>query len=197
MGKKIDLTGQIFGRLTVVGYSHHKKSRGFWHTQCSCGREKIIDGYNMKMGKIQSCGCFGNERRTKHGKYKTRAYGAWRRMKQRCSNPKDPRYKDYGGRGIKISPEWLSFERFYKDMGDCPEQHSIDRINNNGNYDPENCRWATRKQQQNNMRTNKKLELSGICMTMSQWAGFLGINKSTLSKRINRGNWSIKKALTI
>jgi hypothetical protein len=133
----------------------------------------------------------------KHGKHESPVYNAWHGMKQRCLNPNNPRYKDYGGRGIKIHDAWLEFVDFYKDMGDCPVGRLLDRIDNNGNYEPNNCRWATPREQQNNMRSNKMITFNGIRQTTTQWARDLDINPSTLFKRLNRSKWTVERALSI
>ena len=116
-------------------------------------------------------------------------------MKQRCLNSNNPRYKDYGGRGIKIYDDWLGFEAFYKDMGNCPAGKMLDRIDNDGNYESSNCRWATPREQQNNMRSNKILRFNGLTKTTIQWARDLNINPSTLYKRLSRSKWSVERAL--
>jgi hypothetical protein len=132
----------------------------------------------------------------KHGKRKSKEYTAWDHMKRRCMNSSHPKYKNYGGRGITVCEAWLDFINFYRDMGDCPSpKHSLDRINNNGNYEPENCRWATFQQQQNNRRDNIIISFAGRTMTISEWSRFLKIPKSTLHRRIKLG-WSYVRTLT-
>lgn len=128
---------------------------------------------------------------------KTPTYDIWDAMKQRCLNPNDNRWKDYGGRGITICQRWMDYRNFLADIGERPEGRSLDRFpDNNGNYEPGNCRWATRVEQQNNMRSNVVLSHNGKSQTVAQWAAELGINKSTLSKRLSRGNWDVATALT-
>ena len=117
-------------------------------------------------------------------------------MAKRCNNPKDKRYKNYGGRGIKVCDRWHKFENFYADMGDKPMGMSIDRINNNGNYAPENCRWATPFEQANNTVKNRKIIFKGKTLTVAQWSRELGIKRTTLSGRLNNYGWSTEKALT-
>src|SRR5262249_21392685 len=117
---------------------------------------RIVRGTNLRFGSSISCGCVRRERTTKHGLCDSRAYHCWKNMKRRCSNPEHPRYPDYGGRGISVCEDWLSFENFFADMLDAPAGLSIDRINNDGNYEPANCRWATPSMQIANQRRRKR-----------------------------------------
>lgn len=123
-------------------------------------------------------------------------YSSWSCMKQRTTNPNDPRWADYGGRGIGLCAAWHSFKAFYADMGPRPEGTSLDRIDNDKGYSPENCRWATRDEQYANMRSNRRLSFNGETKTLREWARTLNINESTLSKRLLRGGWPVEMALT-
>ncbi len=131
----------------------------------------------------------------RHGMRRTRIYRIWSAMKNRCFNPKNKDYPRYGGRGIAVCERWLKFENFLADMGERPLSMSIDRIDNDGNYEPGNCRWATRMEQQNNQRKNRFFVLNGVTKTLSEWASCLGINRNTLQTRFQRG-WPAERALS-
>ena len=155
----MDLAGQIFGRLTVETYAGEQKNRHYWRCLCVCGVERVVRGDSLKSGATGSCGCLRDERtsaaNTTHGKSQAPEYLIHKNMKSRCYNEKDKRYPDYGGRGITVCDRWLSsFGSFYTDMGDRPAAAlSIDRIDNDGDYEPGNCRWATSSEQNINKRT--------------------------------------------
>ena len=146
----IDLTGQRYGTLTVIERAPNRKSKACWLCQCDCGARKEVRAANLRNGNTHSCGCGSVRFKRTHGMTSTPEYGIWTGMKRRCLNPRDSHWENYGGRGISICERWLnSFENFYADMGKRPSPDlSIDRYpNNDGNYEPANCRWATKSQQ--------------------------------------------------
>ena len=195
--------GDKYNRLTAVRFDHQNKHGSqFWLFRCSCGNEKVIEVNSVKRNLTKSCGCLKREQNKrgmarKHGMRYTREYGIWTDMKSRCLNKNRSKYKSYGARGIEICKRWMKFENFYKDMGKAPEGKSLDRIDNNGNYEPSNCRWATRIQQANNTRRNHFLTYNGKTMTIAQWTDEVGITYMVLWSRINKYGWSIEKALSV
>ena len=188
-----------YNRLTAIRFDHKKGNHQYWLFRCDCGNKKVIEVSSVKIGATKSCGCLKKEmlinKNTTHGMTKTREYVAWYHMKRRCYNKNYKKYKNWGGRGITVCNRWLKFENFYKDMGKRPARTSIDRIDNNGNYEPNNCRWATVKEQNNNRRSNRLLTFNRKTQNITQWTNELGINRSTLYSRLRYG-WSVEKALT-
>lgn len=198
--KALDLTGQTFGRLTALRVEHKSRHRG-WVCRCQCGNEKWVMTGSLTDGHTRSCGCFDRERRVKHGfaikgKARPRTYQAWADMIQRCQNANLLSYKNYGGDGIQVCPEWRDFATFLRDMGEAPPGTSLDRIDNDADYAPGNCRWATRREQANNRRTNSVLTAFGKTQTIAQWARELNLCEDTLRHRLTRYGWSAERALT-
>ena len=199
-----NILGQRFSRLTVISWAGKGKyGHALLHCRCDCGQIKIIFATNLLRGETRSCGCLQIQntrlRFRTHGmsgRNKTRAYESWQQMKRRCQNPKNKSFRNYGARGIKICPEWEIFENFYRDMGDRPPKHSLDRKDNNGPYSPENCRWATCHEQNSNKRTNRMLSFNGMTFTMKEWSRQIGIKYTTLHMRLTQYGWSVEKALT-
>jgi hypothetical protein len=155
MNPKFDLSGKRFGRLVALEFSH-KDARWnrVWSCVCDCGSSVKARSVDLSTGNTQSCGCLRKDRivkvNSRHGQRRSRAYSIWSSMRTRCLNPKHARYGRYGGRGIQCCERWASFANFYADMGDPPAGRSLDRINNDGNYEPGNCRWATATEQYHN-----------------------------------------------
>jgi hypothetical protein len=201
----LDLIGRRFGRLMVqefVGKDKHKQPT--WRCICDCGATTEVSSSNLKGGRTQSCGCYNKEvaslRSTTHGQTKggnkSKTYKTWADIKSRCYDVNHPRYEDYGGRGIKVYLPWHKFENFYKDVGDIPEGMTFDRIDNDGNYEPGNWRFATYIEQNNNRRDNVWKEYKGERKTIAQWSRDLGINQQTLRNRLGYLEWSIERAFT-
>ena len=191
--------GDKYNRLTAIRFDHKRGNQQYWLFKCDCGNEKMLDVSDVKSGNTKSCGCLqkekiGNLNRT-HSMSYTKEYKSWLAMKQRCLNPNEKRYSDYGGRGIKVCSRWMSFKSFFKDMGKRREGMSIDRIDNSKGYSPENCRWTTAKEQSNNTRRNHFLTFNNKTQTIAQWARKLEINYGTLYTRLKKG-WSVERALT-
>ena len=184
-----------YGRWTVL----EKSSKYHLLCICDCGTRKVISKYHLLDGKTKSCGCLFSEllskRNYKHGKSNTSTYMCWCAIRNRCYRKTATGYKNYGGRGIKVCYRWMTFKNFLKDMGEKPIGLSIERIDNNKNYSPENCRWATRQEQNNNSRQNVWITYNGEKLTMTQWSKRLNINLTTLRSRLTTLNWTVEEAL--
>jgi hypothetical protein len=196
-----DLTGKRFGRLIVIKDTGERKNNYInWMCKCDCGKiSKIVTG-NLASGHTRSCGCLNKEmtikRSTTHGMSRTRPYDIWCGMIKRCLNPKAEDYKNYGGRGIKVCERWNKFDNFWEDMkSDYSDNLTIDRIDNNGNYEPSNCKWSTMKEQNNNRRDNIIIKYQGKKNTISEWATIKNTTYTTLFLRLRRG-WTIERTLT-
>lgn len=198
MCKLIDMTGQRFGRYTVLernGVGAHGMAA--WLCECDCGVRKTVVGNNLRQGNVVSCGCYQKEVATrngvatkKHGEARTPTYKTWIAMKARCFNPSDHAYGQYGGRGITVCERWTnSYELFLEDMGRRPRGTSIERIDVNGNYEPQNCVWATPKQQTRNRRCTIKVVYQGEEMPLIQAAEQSGIPYQVLRERKQRLKW--------
>lgn len=158
--------------------------------QCQCGTERTVDSYQLRKGYSQSCGCTRNNR-LRHGHARkgklSPEWQAWNHMHQRCYNPKDKHYQDYGGRGISVCDEWMTFDAFLSDMGLRPTGCSLDRIDGSGNYFPSNCRWADKYTQAQNRRTVILIEFNGQKRCVAEWSRLLGINRRTIQARYYKG----------
>jgi len=201
--RKINLTGRVFGRLTVIRETVGiRTSSGImvrrWECICKCGGHHIVRQGNLMRGNTVSCGCLKREglHRT-HGLVYTRTYRIWAGMKARCYFPAAKDFPYYGGRGIVVCHAWRSsFAVFLADMGECPGDQTLDRIDNDGPYCPFNCRYASRTDQANNCRTNHIVTFNGISLTLAQWSRSTGIPYTALIQRINRLGWSLDRAFT-
>ncbi|MBQ4495407.1 MAG: hypothetical protein II968_06525 [Selenomonadaceae bacterium] len=191
-----DLTGQRFGRLTVLEYAGMKRRCAQWKCQCDCGNEIITDGCSLRRGRTKSCGCLNKEmflqRVTKHNMSDTWIYKTWGGMKARCENSANGRYYDYGGRGITVCDEWRDdFQAFFDYVSKLDhfgeEGYTLDRIDNDGNYEPGNVRWATDAEQRGNKRNNVTIEYKGEQMTLSEAAWQSGIGRGALVYRYKKG----------
>ena len=195
MRKYSDITGQRYGYLTVVEFSHILSGHAYWKCLCDCGNSTIVRGSHLKSNHTFSCGCKrGNPT---HAESKTRLYNIWNNMRERCSNAKNPQYKDYGARGISVCDDWCNFELFraWALSSGYSESLTIDRIENDKGYYPENCRWATSIQQANNTRKTRLITYNDETHSVSEWARILNIKQSTLNMRLNKYGWSVDKAL--
>lgn len=198
------LLGMVFSRLTVLSEEPklRKRSPRRWLCKCVCGKQIVAIQANLRNGHTRSCGCllrdFSSTNNLKHGKTGTPEFTTWVSMRGRCYNPNNHAFRDYGGRGITVCDSWRdSFEAFYSDMGPRPfPRASVDRIDNNGPYSPENCRWTDRLTQANNCRKNRFLSHDGLTLTLSQWAKRQGIRPGTLWMRLRRYGWDAKRALS-
>jgi hypothetical protein len=191
-----DVAGRRFGKLQALELTHKSGHRA-WLCVCDCGGQKVVGQYELRSGISTSCGCEFAKPGTKHGLSKTPEYRAWINIRGRCENENTPYWPIYGGRGIRVCERWrASFDAFLSDMGPRPSSdHSIDRINVNGNYEPSNCRWATRKQQLRNQRRNHIVEVDGKRCTLVEAVEERGLKYNTVLYRIIRGA-SAKEALT-
>ncbi len=204
MGNRIQVkAGDRYGRLTVAMEIEprvtHSAKRMHRHRivrcKCECGALVDVSLAHLRSGGTASCGCLGKHNGTKHGKRYTPAYEIWKTMRQRCLNPRNAHYTYYGGRGISVCDRWLnSFVSFLEDMGERPEGCSIDRVNNDGNYEKSNCRWATSTQQARNTRQTRLITFDGHTRCLTEWADIIGITNATLRYRLK--HWPIERALT-
>lgn len=199
---RIDLTGQKKGRLFVVRPVRKEGiERLFYECLCDCGNTKIVGAQNLRRGLTQSCGCLHKDRTReasfKHGMSHTSIHNTWLSMIQRCTDPNCVAYKDYGGRGIKVCDEWKVFENFFRDVGLPPQKGmTLDRYpNNDGNYEPSNVRWATKKEQANNRRSSHFVSFQNETLTIAQWEDRYGLRRGALYSRLQRG-WTMERALT-
>lgn len=194
-----NLIGQKFGRLTVIGMDDRCTRKTYWVCQCECGNIKSVRSDGLLSGATKSCGCMKKEADSinlrkghKHKMSGTRIYGIWQGMKGRVENPNDARYHRYGGRGIKICPEWKSdFQAFYDwaMSNGYDDNLTIDRIDNDGNYEPGNCRWATNKSQSNNRSTNINITIGHATKDLTEWCEIFELDYKTIAARYHRNEF--------
>lgn len=211
MGKEVDITGQKFNMLTAIRRVENYRPTGvYWLCKCDCGNECVVKKYDLIHLRQISCNCYqkksAREKHIVHGGRNTKLYPIWVSMRQRCENPKNKAYHNYGARGISVCPEWLGehgFENFekwanstgYDENRDRREQ-TLDRIDNGKGYSPDNCRWANMEEQNNNRRGVRKLTLNGETHTIAEWSRITGISWTVIAHRIDKMNLSVKEALT-
>lgn len=201
-----DINGEKYTRLLVIGYAGKKFGRHFWECLCDCGKTTSVDIYKLRNGTTRSCGCLSKEVHSvrcaklnlKHGKSYTKEYSTWAGMRTRCLNVRSPSYPDYGGRGVKICSRWDTFQNFLADMGTAPSpQHSLDRIDNNGDYCLKNCRWATDFIQSNNRRNNLFVTFRGQRKALGIWCKELELNYQNTYRRIFKYGLDIESVLGV
>lgn len=193
--------GARYGRLVVERFLRVRRGLNLYSTLCDCGKTRVVDAWKLLHGEAISCGCLAREknraRLTTHGRSRVSdpTYRSWYSMKSRCCNPTDRGYSDYGGRGIEVCGRWHRFENFLADMGERPAGTSLDRFpDNNGNYEPGNCRWATPVQQHRNTRYNVNLTIDGKTRCVAEWSQISGIGATCIHLRLKRG-WEASRAV--
>jgi len=195
-GGKKDIAGVKFGKLTAKQEAGEPGRATIWLCECECGRITHVSVGNLSSGHTKSCGCLHAESITKHGhSNRTGTYRSWQSMSDRCRNEHHKNYHRYGGRGITVCERWSSFENFLADMGERPDGKTLDRIDNDGNYEPGNCRWATQADQTNNQSRNKVVCVDGVSKTLAQWGRDTGLG-SLVYKRMHKG-MSALEAVTL
>lgn len=199
MSKLIDLTGQRFAKLTVIKRAeNYKHGIVAWECLCDCGNTTVVRSGNLKSGAVKSCGCLNKISYTAtHKESKTPLYRKWKSMLYRCENKKHIAYKDYGARGITVCEEWhdfLSFKKWVEETKPCGE-FSIDRIDNDKGYSPDNCRWASQKEQANNRRSNVMIAYQNEVHNLMEWSKILGFDYKSVHNRMHKLGWSFEKAI--
>ena len=187
--EKENLIGRRFERLTVISESERRGRTLMWHCRCDCAKEVAVSGNDLRSGNTKSCGCLRVEMNTTHGVYDTRLYWIWHGMHRRCNDPKRRIYHRYGGRGIRVCAEWNDANKFYlwAIANGYQDGLQIDRIDNDGDYCPENCRWVTKKENANNTSQSVFIEYEGQRRTIAEWARITGVPHSTIKGRLIAG----------
>lgn len=199
--KVIDMSGQVFGRLSVVRRSGSDgRGLALWLCRCECGAEKIIPGRDLRQSRQISCGCLRLERlkrgSLKHGMTGSTTWSIWRDMRKRCSNPKADNFIHYGGRGISVCDRWQEFSAFFSDMGERPEGMSLERKDVNGNYEPDNCIWIPAREQPNNTRRSIMVEIDGKSVCLKVACSIRGLPYNLIRDRIRTLGWSVERAMS-
>lgn len=209
MGLPMKIVGKTFGRLTVLGRDLSKYGTGtFWICKCSCGTTGSFRGKSLVSGNTQSCGCLQREVRASNGKQnvkhgrgssqkgrRDKTYAAWFCMKSRCQRTADLEYQRYGGRGVTVCARWQDFQKFFSDMGECPPEHTLDRKDPWGNYEPGNCRWATRSQQSQNLRTTRKFLFGETMWSLTELSVAFDVSREKLKYRLCEKSLTVAQAL--
>jgi hypothetical protein len=195
-GRAKSLVGQTFGRLSVVRYAFTgSHRRAFWHCRCECGRECDVPSQSLLRGQSRSCGCLHLEAISTHGLSKTRLYRVWKEMHGRCYRPKNNRYALYGARGIIVCKRWHDLAAFVEDVGEPPTPtHQLERMDNDGNYEPLNCKWATPTEQARNRRNTIVVEYRGESRALAQWCDDLSLPYREMRRRIVDRDWTPTRA---
>lgn len=200
-GSYTDITGNRYGRLTVIEYAYTENRRPYFKCRCDCGNEKLIQAASLKSGHTKSCGCYVKEflktGSITHGDTRKRLYNVWISMKERCCNKTNAAYANYGGRGITICDEWLYDYAVFKDWAlnnGYDEKLTLDRIDVNGNYEPSNCRWATKREQAINRRNTLYINYKGETKPLSVWCEDLSLSYEAVRRRIRDKHWSADRA---
>lgn len=193
--------GDTYSQLTVIAAAPRKNGRNYFQCRCSCGNTLAVEKHKLVSGHTRSCGCYKirliKERSITHGRSRSRVYGIWIQMRDRCNNPENNNYSRYGGRGITVCERWENnFDAFLNDMGEPPTEYQLERIDNNGPYSPDNCRWATHQEQCNNRTTTLYFTYKGMNKSAAEWAREVGMGYNTLRNRIVNLGWPIEKAMT-
>lgn len=200
--RTIDLTGVRFGRLTAVREAEQIGYTKRWLCRCDCGRTVAVSRQHLRRGSTNSCGCFRRDNstalRTTHGQKGRPEYRIWCAMKERCLNQSNISYPRYGAKGISVCHRWLhDYAAFIADMGSRPSKnHSIDRIDSSGDYEPSNCRWATDEQQRANRSDNRRVDVNGKSLTLAEAVRMVGVPYRRVWARLHRG-WSVERALEL
>lgn len=202
MKLRVNLAGRRFGRLVAVEPTGDRYGDGsvLWRSRCDCGGENVSPAKVLIRGDTRSCGCLQDEsriaRKTTHGYSETALYRRWRNIINRCENPRVPSFRDYGARGIQVCKQWHHFENFIADMGEPPPGTEIDRIDNEGPYCPENCRWVTRAVNARKKRNSVILTIMGVTKPLIEWADLCGVKPHTAYARHRKG-WNVERVLEV